>query len=55
MAHQPQGLIPLLNRGDPAVLFAWIFLLMAARGAGVWSLDALRGAGSGAQEAGSAS
>lgn len=55
MAHQPRGLIPLLNRGDPAVLFSFIFLLMAARGAGVWSLDALRGAGSDAQEAGSGS
>ena len=55
MAHQPRGLIPLLNRGDPAVLFCWIFLLMAAKGAGIWSLDALRGAGSGAQEEGSAS
>ncbi len=55
MAHQPQGLIPVLNRGDPAVLFSFIFLLMAARGAGVWSLDVLRAAGSGEQEAGSAS
>ncbi len=55
MAHQPRGLIPLLNRGDPAVLFSFIFLLMAAKGAGVWSLDALRGAGSGEEEAGSAS
>ncbi len=48
-------LMPLLNRGDPAVLFSFIFLLMAARGAGVWSRDALRAAGSGEQEAGSAS
>ena len=55
MAHQSQGLIPLLNRGDPAVLFCFIFLLMAAKGAGIWSLDALRGAGSSAQEAGSGS
>ena len=55
MAHQPQGLIPLLNRGDPAVLFCFIFLLMAAKGAGIWSLDALRGAGSDAQGTGSAS
>ena len=47
IAHQPQGIIPLLNRGDSAVLFCWIFLLMAARGAGIWSLDHLRGAASG--------
>ena len=55
MAHQPHGLIPLLNRGDVAVLLCFIFLLMAAKGAGIWSLDALRGAGSSAQEAGSGS
>ncbi len=43
--HQPTGLIPLLNGGELAVLFCWIFLLIAARGAGIWSLDALRESG----------
>lgn len=42
IAHQPNGLIPLLNRGDPPALFAWIFLFIAAKGAGIWSLDSLR-------------
>ena len=32
---------PLQNQGLPAVLFCFIFLYMAAKGAGEWSLDSL--------------
>ena len=39
--HAPQGGWPVQNQGMPAVLFCFIFLYMAARGAGDWSLDAL--------------
>ena len=39
--HAPKGLWPILNHGEPAVLFCFIFLYMAAQGAGDWSLDAL--------------
>ncbi|HKI04217.1 MAG TPA: DoxX family protein [Thermoanaerobaculia bacterium] len=39
--HAPQGGWPLQNQGIPAVLFCFIFLYMAARGGGAWSLDAL--------------
>src|SRR3982751_1585920 len=39
--HAPQGGWPLQNQGVPAVLFCFIFLYMAARGGGDWSLDAL--------------
>ena len=39
--HQPQGLWPVQNHGEPAVLFCFIFLLFAAHGAGNWSLDAI--------------
>ena len=39
--HAPHGAWPILNRGEPAVLFCFIFLYMAAQGAGDWSLDAL--------------
>ena len=39
--HAPQGGWPLQNQGMPAVLFCFIFLYMAARGGGDWSLDAL--------------
>src|SRR5919199_6247050 len=39
--HAPQGGWPIQNEGMPAVLFCFIFLYMAAQGAGSWSLDAL--------------
>ncbi len=39
--HQPNGTWPVQNQGAPAVLFCFIFLYMAARGDGDWSLDAL--------------
>ena len=42
MAHAPRGFFPLLNKGEPAVLYCFVFLYLAAAGAGPWSLDALR-------------
>jgi putative oxidoreductase len=39
--HAPHGAWPILNQGQPAVLFCFIFLYMATQGAGEWSLDAL--------------
>ncbi|HZI94387.1 MAG TPA: DoxX family protein [Patescibacteria group bacterium] len=39
--HAPNGAWPILNHGEPAVLFCFIFLFMAAYGGGEWSLDAL--------------
>jgi putative oxidoreductase len=39
--HFPQGRWPIQNQGMPAVLLCFLFLYMAARGAGDWSLDAL--------------
>jgi putative oxidoreductase len=39
--HAPQGGWPLQNQGMPAVLLCFIFLFIAAQGAGWWSLDAL--------------
>ena len=41
-AHAPRGFWPLVNRGEPAVLFCFVWLYFAAVGAGPWSLDALR-------------
>src|ERR687884_124857 len=38
--HAPQGGWPVQNQGMPAVLFCFIFLYMAAQGAGEWGLDA---------------
>jgi putative oxidoreductase len=39
IAHLPQGGWPIQNGGEPALLFALIFALLAARGAGALSLD----------------
>jgi putative oxidoreductase len=39
--HQPNGFWPMQNQGDKAVLFCFIFLLLAAHGGGSWSLDSL--------------
>jgi putative oxidoreductase len=34
-----KALLPAVNGGDPAVLYCFLFLYIAARGAGIWSLD----------------
>ncbi len=39
MAHAPQGWNPLLNGGEKAVLYCFIFLYIAAVGSGIWSVD----------------
>jgi putative oxidoreductase len=39
--HQPNGFWPIQNQGEPAVLYCFIFLLLAAYGGGDWSLDRL--------------
>jgi putative oxidoreductase len=39
--HAPHNFFPLLNEGNEAVLFCFIFLYLAAAGGGPWSLDAL--------------
>jgi putative oxidoreductase len=42
IAHQPQGVWPIQNRGELAVLYCFAFLYISARGSGIWSGDALR-------------
>jgi putative oxidoreductase len=42
MAHATQAFFPLQNNGDAAILFCFIFLYLAAAGAGPYSLDANR-------------
>jgi putative oxidoreductase len=39
--HAPNSPWPVVNQGMPAILFCFIFLLMAAQGGGDWSLDVL--------------
>lgn len=41
MMHVPHGFLPIVNQGDLAVLYCFVFLHIAAQGAGVWSIDAL--------------
>jgi putative oxidoreductase len=42
MSHAPRGALPLLNNGDAAVLYCFVFLYLAFAGAGQWSVDAMR-------------
>jgi putative oxidoreductase len=42
MAHHPRGFWPLLNEGEPAALFCFLFLYIASQGGGVWSIDRMR-------------
>ena len=41
IGHFPRGFWPIQNNGQPAVLFCFIFLFLAANGAGAFSLDHL--------------
>jgi putative oxidoreductase len=43
IAHGTQALFPLVNRGELAALYSFIFLYIAARGPGIWSGDAALG------------
>lgn len=42
MVHAPQGFFPILNRGELAVLYCFVFLYLAFAGPGPWSIDAAR-------------
>jgi putative oxidoreductase len=42
MVHQPRGGWPIQNQGELAALYSFVFLFVAARGSGLFSLDALR-------------
>lgn len=46
MAHAVQGhvLVPMLNQGESAVLFCFVFLFFAVAGAGAWAIDTMRAA-----------
>jgi len=42
LVHAPNGFWPIMNKGEPAVLFCFVFLYFAATGAGAGSLDYIR-------------
>jgi putative oxidoreductase len=44
MAHGTRALLPIQNGGELAFLYCFVFLFVAARGSGIWSVDAARGA-----------
>ena len=41
IAHAGDGFLPLLNRGETAVLYCFVFLYLWANGSGDWSLDSV--------------
>jgi putative oxidoreductase len=43
MAHAPHGFFPMINKGELAVLYCFVFLYFAAAGGGAWSVDRCRG------------
>ena len=39
MAHAPGGFLPLVNRGELAALYCFVYLYLAVAGGGTWSAD----------------
>jgi putative oxidoreductase len=42
VVHAPQSPFPLVNHGEAAILFCFIFLMLAVVGPGKWSIDEAR-------------
>ena len=42
IAHAPGGFWPIANKGELAALYSFLFLYIAAKGSGIWSVDAAR-------------
>ena len=40
--HFPQNFWPIINGGQPAILYCFLWLYFSAAGAGAWSIDAWR-------------
>lgn len=38
VGHFPKGSLPILNNGDAAALYAFVFLYISAKGTGIWGL-----------------
>lgn len=45
LAHGLKAPLPLQNGGELAALYCFVFLFLAAKGSGIWSVDAARGNG----------
>ncbi len=48
MVHAGRGFWPIQNQGELAVIYAFVYLFLAANGGGDWSIDGLRMKGKGA-------
>lgn len=44
LVHAPQDFFPILNGGELAIVYCFLFLYFAVAGGGAWSLDKLRSA-----------
>ncbi len=42
MGHGFHALLPVVNKGELAILYCFVYLFMSARGGGIWSVDAAR-------------
>lgn len=42
MFHAPRSFFPVLNGGDAAILYCFVFLLLVFTGPGAWSVDGMR-------------
>lgn len=42
IAHALRSFFPILNGGDAAILYCFVFLYLAFAGGGAWSMDAVR-------------
>jgi putative oxidoreductase len=45
IGHATNGFFPIVNKGELAVLYCWVFFMIAAHGSGIWSVDAARAKG----------
>ena len=45
MSHAPRAFYPILNGGDAAILYCFVFLYLAIAGGGAWSVDQIRSPG----------
>ena len=48
IGHAPKGnfFLPMMNEGELAVVYCFVFLLIAAAGSGAWSIDSKRASSS---------
>jgi len=42
IGHGTNALLPIVNQGELAMLYCFVFLYISANGSGIWSVDAIR-------------